>query len=520
MKKKKFSELFLVCLLLFFSGANFVFGKLSLEVKYPKAPGGKIITETSTLIDYLQYFFNFAIGVLGIIAFLVLIFAGLSYLTSAGDPEKMKAAKSKITSAFLGVIILLSSYLLLRTINSELIMLKVPELKKVTQEPAPVLLPWQEKILTSIKVEIPTGKLFDKVVEKIMDLAGVINSPYKPIKSSEEIIELAEENIQKTSQCDCSLTSIIEKEGKERCSCDPCQPVRQDLQKNQNEIQKRIEESLKPFEKDVKNYLLKLQIEQEKLQKGLELMERCPLFATTSLNEYYGEIDEMKKLGGKMKKVRYWQDIDPKGDQASFYCLVGGTIQEPTSQEVVLPEYPPPELGKEEEFKEYCPHLFPFGELLEKLKKETVKAIEKLEKILLAIEKIEIKNQQSTLLLDSCTSDYCQPLCQETKNEKGESEEVCSCQGSPCQISLLEQNLEDLKEAAKEMEGAIGNIAAIMTRVGKLPGVLNEKVRKGLKSCSEPNWYLTDCETAKGNIGPEDKIIEDCYSFDFYCCQL
>jgi len=65
------------------------------------------------------------VKIAGIIVFGVLIYGGIRYLTSVGSPSAIADAKDQIFSAFLGLIILLFSYLILNTLNPQLITLIV-----------------------------------------------------------------------------------------------------------------------------------------------------------------------------------------------------------------------------------------------------------------------------------------------------------------------------------------------------------------------------------------------------------
>ncbi len=96
-----------------------------LEQSYPTALG-KQLTNQSTLPDLIAYLYNFAIMIAGIAVFFMLVIGGFKYLTSAGDPGKAKEAKDQLTSSVFGLILLLSSFLILNTINPQLTTLTPP----------------------------------------------------------------------------------------------------------------------------------------------------------------------------------------------------------------------------------------------------------------------------------------------------------------------------------------------------------------------------------------------------------
>jgi len=128
-QKKQKIFLILASFLLVFICFSFVY---ALEGEYPEA-GGVKPDETTTLPQYIVYLFNFSIAIAGIVAFGVIVWSGIKILTSPDDPETRKDAKTKIIGALLGIIILLSSYLILTTINPQWIMIGLGEpLKPVT----------------------------------------------------------------------------------------------------------------------------------------------------------------------------------------------------------------------------------------------------------------------------------------------------------------------------------------------------------------------------------------------------
>jgi len=98
----------------------------SLEVNWPTAPGGKDLTPDSMLVDFVEYCYRWGILLGGLAVFIALIVAGFKYLTSVGDPGKMKDARERIFAAIAGLILLLSTYLILNTINPELTTLVPP----------------------------------------------------------------------------------------------------------------------------------------------------------------------------------------------------------------------------------------------------------------------------------------------------------------------------------------------------------------------------------------------------------
>jgi len=101
---------------------------LALELSWPPSPGPDhiILTESTPLNKLVQYFYEWGIFLGGLAAFIALIIAGFQYLTSVGDPARMKDAMDRIKSTLLGLVLLLGSWLILNTINPELTTLRLP----------------------------------------------------------------------------------------------------------------------------------------------------------------------------------------------------------------------------------------------------------------------------------------------------------------------------------------------------------------------------------------------------------
>jgi len=118
---KKISIIFPVIIFLSFFLFNFSLAQREIEVPFPG-----LATTTPALPEYIEAIYKFALIISGVITFAALVYGGFLYLTSAGNPARMNDAKDQIFSAILGLIILFSAYLILRTINPELIMLSQP----------------------------------------------------------------------------------------------------------------------------------------------------------------------------------------------------------------------------------------------------------------------------------------------------------------------------------------------------------------------------------------------------------
>src|SRR3989339_655326 len=90
--------------------------------------GGQIVKEGEERYFYLPYIgeyvsalYNYVLGIVGILAVVVIIFAGGIWLTAGGSPERIKTAQEYIFGAVTGVVLAFGSYLILYTINPDLV---------------------------------------------------------------------------------------------------------------------------------------------------------------------------------------------------------------------------------------------------------------------------------------------------------------------------------------------------------------------------------------------------------------
>ena len=101
----------------------------ALELNYPEFGGldlDEIWEDKEGEVDLTQlvaWLYYFLVGIAGFAAFTMIVWGGFQWLTSAGSPSKIADATDRIYSALLGLIIILSSYLVLKVINPELIAL-------------------------------------------------------------------------------------------------------------------------------------------------------------------------------------------------------------------------------------------------------------------------------------------------------------------------------------------------------------------------------------------------------------
>jgi len=155
-KNKKFI-FFLTLILDVFIVVFFVQGAGGkLEVNYPSI-GGTTLNRSSTFPQYVAYIAKFSVWISLAIIFVVLAIAAIRYITSVGNPPVMKDAKNQIIAAFIGLGVVMASYLVLYTVNPELVRLKfgkvrVPQINYSSSSPV------SQSALYNYKV-VPVGQI-------------------------------------------------------------------------------------------------------------------------------------------------------------------------------------------------------------------------------------------------------------------------------------------------------------------------------------------------------------------------
>jgi hypothetical protein len=79
---------------------------------------------TPSLSQYLKQIYLTGVGLAGVLAVLMIVIGGIQYIGSGMSPSAKEDARGKITNAILGLLLALGSWLILHTINPDLVSLK------------------------------------------------------------------------------------------------------------------------------------------------------------------------------------------------------------------------------------------------------------------------------------------------------------------------------------------------------------------------------------------------------------
>ncbi|MEK7519386.1 MAG: C39 family peptidase [Patescibacteria group bacterium] len=457
-----FSTFFLLFSL--FSSFDFAFAQgRQLEIDYPNVPGAPTPKTTATLLpDYVKYVFNFGIIIFGLIVLGVLVAGGIKYLLSTGKPEALQEAKNQILAAFLGIIVLLSSYLILTTINPQLVIFNIPGLTQITvfrcttdescngrfgcETPGTCRCDLgicraklEPRETTLIAYEIPVGQLIEKGVQNennINEVTILLNEFEKFLKKeipvdppSYRLSDLSKHLVGLTEDCSCDATEGIcatpeAGAGGVGCFGNPCKDSEEEIQKAVDITSQKIRE-LQDFKNEVKKQFQIFLQEGEKFLKANEEINECiENGKLLTLADYLATSQFFTEQGWKtqLKSNPYFPSSG--GDDLTFYCIKGGTIFDaPRTSSFNIPEIPlelnlviptEPLLSPE---PLSCPAILPLGEMLDNITIESYTANEDLESLIVLIDLLSKELQKLLDSVSSCSrKDACSITCAKGPN--------------------------------------------------------------------------------------------------------
>jgi hypothetical protein len=122
----------------FLSTPNFINAQEenSIDLQVPIGDTNNISFDASTapIAKYIGAIYKYSIGVVGILAAVMLMVGGVIWLVAGGNATRVSEAKAWIASSLTGLVLVMTSYLLLSQINSDLINFKITKLQTVGGE--------------------------------------------------------------------------------------------------------------------------------------------------------------------------------------------------------------------------------------------------------------------------------------------------------------------------------------------------------------------------------------------------
>mgnify|MGYP006865138778 CR=1 FL=1 len=101
---------------------------IELNLDYPALPGGIDLNDSKNqdITSLIGWVYTFIIAGSGLAAFVMIVWGGLQWMSSSGDTGMISTAKDRIKKALLGLLVILTSFILLNLINPELTALQIP----------------------------------------------------------------------------------------------------------------------------------------------------------------------------------------------------------------------------------------------------------------------------------------------------------------------------------------------------------------------------------------------------------
>src|SRR3989338_225641 len=141
------------------------------DIANPQGTGG------AGFIGWIQNFYQFSLIAGVFLAVGVIVWAGLRYALAAGNPSGQSDARDQILQALLGLILLFGAYLILFTINPNLINLSLPTLRSVSVPPVAVSgpRPMEVELPSELAEEIDSNVTVVSTYEFDQTISGAAN---------------------------------------------------------------------------------------------------------------------------------------------------------------------------------------------------------------------------------------------------------------------------------------------------------------------------------------------------------
>jgi len=148
---KKYSFVIIILSLLLFP-----FFAFALNLTYPEFGGLNINDpDNQSLPTIAGWLYSLIVGISGLAAFIMLVYGGFQWLISLGNPSRVADARDIITKALLGLLLVLSSFIVVQFINPELtsgLLSGLPDINKIALDPAGFIPPPKPDGETNFKV--------------------------------------------------------------------------------------------------------------------------------------------------------------------------------------------------------------------------------------------------------------------------------------------------------------------------------------------------------------------------------
>ncbi|MFH1536398.1 MAG: pilin [Patescibacteria group bacterium] len=104
------------------------------DIRYAEPPAYQLevplgnTTSVTGFNEYIKIVYRFAVGLIALISLFLIVLGGIIWIIAAGNEQSITKAKTMIMSAIIGLLLALSSYVILYTINPKLVSLEAMQI--------------------------------------------------------------------------------------------------------------------------------------------------------------------------------------------------------------------------------------------------------------------------------------------------------------------------------------------------------------------------------------------------------
>jgi hypothetical protein len=99
--------------------------QVTIDDDFEKGVGSPVKESTTTIAEYIRSIYKYMLAVVGLLAAVVLMISGVIWLTAGGNTERISQAKNYMTGSLTGLVLMLTSYIILRTVNPNMVEFKI-----------------------------------------------------------------------------------------------------------------------------------------------------------------------------------------------------------------------------------------------------------------------------------------------------------------------------------------------------------------------------------------------------------
>ncbi|MDP2741525.1 MAG: hypothetical protein Q8O66_02490 [bacterium] len=149
-----------------------------LEINYPVLNTGASVTAQTSVPEYLKYVFDFSMFIGFFAVFLSFVASGVLYFLAPALPGAIGTARDRVSGAISGLLILITLYLIITTINPALSIFKTTTLSRTPEFPPP---PPPPGVLFYTGTNCPTPNP-DPITDSLSDLGKELNNKISSVK--------------------------------------------------------------------------------------------------------------------------------------------------------------------------------------------------------------------------------------------------------------------------------------------------------------------------------------------------